>query len=474
MKRTEKATKQWLFDQLAPTRDAWKARNPTYHREVERLCRFLIPGGASVLEIGCGTGDLLRALRPRRGLGIDLSPRMVEIARNKYPDLEFAVGDVEALAIDEKFDYVLLSDLVGHLDDVWLAFRNLHRVCHPATRIVVTYYNYLWEPVLRAAERVGLKARQAFQNWLPPQDLTNLAVITGFEPVKQGYWLLLPARIPLVTPLANRILAHLPGLRRLDLVHYLVARPTQPASPVRPLSCTVVIPCRNEVGNIAETVSRIPSMGSGTDVIFVDGDSTDGTPKEIEAAIQRLRGIRQIQLIRQVPATGKGDAVRRGFAAATGDIIMILDADLSVMPEDLPKFFLTLAECRGEFVNGSRLVYPMERQAMRHLNLLANKIFGMLFSWLLEQRIRDTLCGTKALSRADYQRIAANRAVFGDFDPFGDFDLLFGAAKLNLKIVEMPVRYHERTYGKTKIRRFSHGWILLRMFLLAVRKLKFQ
>jgi hypothetical protein len=140
----------------------------------------------------------------------------------------------------------------------------------------------------------------------------------------------------------------------------------------------------------------------------------------------------------------------------------------------LPKFHLTLAEGRGEFINGSRLVYPMEDQAMRLLNLVANKIFGTLFSWLLEQRIRDTLCGTKALLRRDYQRIAANRDVIGVSDPFGDFDLLFGAATLSLKIVEMPVRYHERTYGQTKIRRFYHGWLLLKMFLVALRRLRFR
>ncbi len=470
----DKTRKRQLFDELAPVRDAWKARRRTYHREIERLCRFLIPPEASVLEIGCGTGDLLHALRPRRGLGIDLSPRMVEIARGKYPGLEFTVGDVEALDIEERFDYVLLSDLVGHLDDVWLAFRNLHRVCHPSTRIVVTYYNYLWEPVLRAAERLGLKARQALQNWLPPQDLTNLAVITGFEPVKRGYCLLCPIRVPLLTPLTNRVLAHLPGLQRLDLVHYLVARPTQATPPARPLSCSVVVPCRNEVGNVAATVARIPPMGCHTEILFVDGDSTDGTPEAIEEAIVAHRGTRDIRLIRQVPATGKGDAVRLGFAAAKGDVIMILDADLSVMPEDLPKFFLTLAGGRGEFVNGSRMVYPMEGQAMRFLNILGNKMFSMLFSWLLEQRVRDTLCGTKALLRRDYERIAANRAVFGALDPFGDFDLLLGAAKLTLKIVEMPVRYHERTYGKTKIRRFHHGWLLLKMFLIAVRKLRLQ
>jgi len=472
--RPDKSVRRRHFDDLAPVRDAWKIRHPAYHREVERLCRSLIPPGSSVLEIGCGTGDLLHAVRPRRGLGIDLSPRMIDVARGKYPDLEFAVGDAEALDVRERFDAVVLSDVVGHFDDVWLAFRNLHAVCHPATRVIVTYYNHLWEPPLRLAERLGWKMPQAMQNWLPPQDLVNLAIVTGFEPLKQGYWLLCPLAIPLVASIFNRCLAQLPGLRRLDLVHYLVMRPEPVMHDPRPLSCSVVVPCRNEVGNIAETVERIPSMGPRTEIIFVDGDSKDGTDRAIEEAITRYRGVKDIRLIRQVPATGKGDAVRRGFDAADADVVMILDADLSVPPEDLPKFYAALAEGRGEFVNGSRLVYPMEVQAMRFLNLLANKVFGALFSWLLEQRIRDTLCGTKVLLKRDYQRIAANRHVFGELDPFGDFDLLFGAAHLSLKIVEMPVRYHERTYGQTKIRRFYHGWLLLKMFFKALGRLKFR
>lgn len=462
------------FDDVAPVRDAWKARFARYHREVERLFRSLVPPGASVLEVGSGTGDLLQSLRPKRGLGIDLSPRMVDIAQGKYPDLQFVVGDVHTFAFHEQFDYVILSDLVGHLDDVWAALRNIRAACHPGTRVILTHYNYLWEPIVRLAERLRIKMPQGMQNWLPPQDLVNLAAVTGFEPLKQGYALLCPLGIPLLAPLANRALAHLPGLRRLDLVHYLVMRPEPAARGATPLSCSVIVPCRNEAGNIAETVRRIPAMGPRTEIVFVDGDSTDGTLQAIEHAREAYKGRRDIRLIRQVPAIGKGDAVRRGFEAATGDVLMILDADLSVLPEDLPKFHIVLAEGRAEFVNGSRLVYPMEGQAMRLLNLAANKLFGALFSWLLEQRIRDTLCGTKVLFRRDYLRIAAQRAVFGRLDPFGDFDLLFGAANLCLKIVEMPVRYHERTYGRTKIRRFYHGWLLLKMFLVALRRLRFR
>jgi SAM-dependent methyltransferase len=461
-----------MFDGLAPFRDAWKARFPTYHREIERLCRCLVPPGASVLEVGCGTGDLLHALRPRRGVGLDISSGMVEVARGKYPELEFQTGDVECCEFKEQFDYIVLSDVLGHLQDVWTAFRNLRGACHERTRVIVTYYSHLWEPIIRLAERMRLKMPQAMQSWLPPQDLANLAEVTGFEPLKQGYWLLCPIGVPLVASLANRVGVHLPGLRRLALVHYQVVRPEPISRVARPLSCSVVVPCRNEAGNIRETVARIPRMGLRTEIIFVDGNSTDGTAELIEREV--AGGQRDIRLIRQIPATGKGDAVRRGFAAASGDVVMILDADLSVQPEDLDKFHTILTEGRAEFVNGSRLVYPMEGQAMRFLNLLANKIFGALFSWLLDQRIRDTLCGTKALFRDHYGRIAANRDAFGRLDPFGDFDLLFGAADCSLKMVELPVRYHERTYGQTKIRRFRHGWLLLKMFVRALWRLKFR
>jgi SAM-dependent methyltransferase len=466
---------QRLFDEAAPVRAAWKARFPTYHREIERLCRSLVPAGATVLEVGCGTGDLLHAVRPSRGVGVDLSPGMVNVARRQYPDLEFRVGDVESLEFTERFDYVILSDVVGHLDDVWTAFRKIRSACHGGTRVVLTYYSHLWEPVIRLAERVGLKMPQEMQNWLPPQDLVNLAVVTGYEPLKQGHCLLCPVGLPLVAALANRVLVHLPALRRLALVHYLVMRPEPAPRLARSLTCSVVVPCRNEVGNIRQTAARIPSMGPRTEVVFVDGDSTDGTMEAIRDAIEASRGEgRDIRVVSQVPATGKGDAVRRGVEAASGDVMMILDADLSVMPEDLAKFYTILAEGRAEFVNGSRLVYPMEGQAMRFLNLLANKLFGALFSWLLEQRIRDTLCGTKALLRRDYHRIADHRSVFGLLDPFGDFDLLFGAANLSLKIAELPVRYHERRYGRTKIRRFYHGWLLLKMFVIGLLRLRIR
>jgi SAM-dependent methyltransferase len=466
-----RAARRAELDRLAPERARWAATNSYYHDSVADLVRFLVPAGASVLEVGCGTGDLLAALRPRRGVGVDLSPGLLAVARARHPDLTFVEGDAEQLELDgETFDAIVLSDVIGYIDDVWAALRRLHRVCRPETRVVITLHNSLWEPILDLAERLGQKMPQRPTSWLQPNDVENLLHLNHFEVVSQGSAMLLPRRVPLLSALANRVLAHVPGVRALNLVQYLVARPTWRGTdpPRRPLTSSIVIPTRNERGNVADIFERTPDMGPSTELIFVDGRSTDGTVEEIERLLPTRPGAK---LLRQT-GKGKGDAVRLGFAAAKGDVLFILDSDLTVPPEDLPKFYLAVAEDRGEFVNGTRLVYPMEDQAMRFLNLLGNQFFSVAMSWILGQTLKDTLCGTKVLARRDYEKVVAGRAYFGDFDPFGDFDLIFGAAKLSLKIVEVPIRYRARTYGDTKISRFSHGFLLLRMTALALWKFK--
>jgi SAM-dependent methyltransferase len=457
------------FDRLALERASWQRRASYYYNDQRRYLRFLVPEGLRILEIGCGLGDQLAALKPRRGLGIDLSEAMVKEASKRHPELEFLVGDGEALALDEIFDVILLGDLVGHVLDVEATLQQLRRCCTPRTRVVIAYYNFLWEPFLRLLEQVGLKMPQEEQNWLSPADIRNLLRLADYEVVKAERRLLMPTGIPILSTIANRLLAYLPGLNHLCLCHYVVAR-MRTASVHEPQTVSVVIPCRNEKGNIEAAIARLPSFGRQQEVIFVDGHSTDGTPDEIQRVITQYPE-KDIKFLVQ-DGKGKGDAVRKGFAHATGDILMILDADLTMPPEDLPKFYDAIASGKGEFINGSRLVYPMEHQAMRYLNLLGNKFFSMAFSWLLGERIKDTLCGTKVLFRRDYERIAASRSYFGEFDPFGDFDLLFGASKLNLKILEVPIRYQERTYGTTNIHRFTHGWLLLKMTVYGFFRLK--
>jgi glycosyltransferase involved in cell wall biosynthesis len=488
-----KSEKIALFDKAAATRHEWLKKNAYYHGTIENLMLSLVPEGLRVAEIGCGTGQLLNSLKPDYGVGVDFSPGMIEKARENFPHLHFRVEDAEDLKTDEQFDYVIMSDVLGELDDIGLAFRQARKLTGKHTRLVITNYNYLWEPVVRFAEKYKLKMRSAYQHWLSIPDIENLLYLNRFEVVKKGFRTLLPVKIPFLSEFLNKYIAVLPLFSRLCFTEYLVAREVEHImeGPNDGYSVSVIIPCRNELGNIEDAVRQVPSMGKSTELVFVDGSSTDGTIEKIEEMIEKHKSEKQIKLIHQVPRDssaapgdehykppnkmlklGKGDAVRKGFDATSGDVLMILDSDLTVHPDDLPKFYDALVLGKGELINGSRLVYLMEKDAMRTLNILGNKLFSLVFTWLLDQRIKDTLCGTKVLFKQDYERIKRNRHFFGDFDPFGDFDLLFGAAKLNLKIVEVPVRYRERTYGEIKIERFKHGWLLLKMCIFAMRKIK--
>jgi glycosyltransferase involved in cell wall biosynthesis/SAM-dependent methyltransferase len=477
------------YDRLAPYRDEWYARHHYYYRYLESRLRLLIPPGQAVLELGCGTGNLLHALQPSRSLGIDLSPRMIDIAAHKYPELNFAVHDAETIEHRQLFDSVVASDLVGDLLDIGAMLDRVHALSHGHTRLVLTFHNPALEGVLRVAQRRGAAMAPARQNWIGPKDLENLLRLGDFtvEHIESG--LLVPLPVPLLAPLANTHLTQLPGPHYFNLVNIIVARPLRPRPRPQPLSCTVVIPCRNEVNNIDAAIARVPQLGTHTEILFVDGSSTDGTVEQIQTLQAQYRGQKDIKLIHQTtsasaqPRTdpnapvamlklGKGDAVRKGFDAASGDILMILDADLTVPPEDLPTFFAPLATGKADFINGTRLLYPMEERAMKFVNYLGNKFFSVLFTWLLGQRIRDTLCGTKALRKSDYLKIKAGRAYFGEFDPFGDFDLLFGAARLKLRIVDVPVRYHRRMAGVTKVRVARHGLLLIGMSMIAFRKFK--
>lgn len=465
-----------FWDAIAPERDRWRKRGRVYHDEVQALLRFLIPRRSRVLEIGCATGDILASLEPARGVGVDFSPKMVEVARQKHPELDFRVSDAQALdesLRNEAFDYVVMSDLIGHVGDVWSALRQARSVVKDGAHLVITWYSFLWEPILKLGELVGLKMPVHPENWLSLTDLEGFLALNHFEVVHAGSRVLFPLDVPLLSPLLNRFVARLPLVRSLNLVRYLVARPLPLPEPA-PLSTSVVVPCRNERGNVAALVERMPMLGPRTEVIFCDGHSTDGTVEEIERVRAASAGRPfTIELLTQ-DGTGKKDAVWKAFRAAKNDVVMILDADLTVPPEDLPKFHLALAEGKGELINGTRMVYPMEGGAMRLLNMVGNRFFSVLLSWILGQRIKDTLCGTKVLRRSDWRRVEAGLATFGDRDPFGDFDLILGATRQNLKIRDLPVRYRARTYGETKISRFRDGLRLLRLTFYAWRLFKWS
>ncbi len=454
------------FYEVAPSGQTWAARS--YRELLAHYYNLIIPPEASVLEIGCGSGDLLTRIHASRKAGIDLSPRQIAAARIRLPRAQFYVQAGETLDLAGRFDYIIISETLNHAADAQQLLQRLHTVSHEDTRVVINFFSSLWRPLLTAARLLGLRPDQPQSSWLTPADVKNLLHLGDWGPLRTDSHLLLPVRCMGLENVFNRWLS--PVFCVFCFTVFCVAKPARQSSKKNP-SVSVVIPARNEAGNIEAAVLRTPRMGASLELIFVEGHSRDNTWEEIQRVAAKYPD-RRIRILQQ-PGQGKGDAVRAGFAAASGDILMILDADLTMPPEELPKFYEVLASGRAEFANGCRLVYPMDENAMRFLNLCANKAFGLIFTWLLGQPVKDTLCGTKVLSRANYAKIAANRAYFGDFDPFGDFDLLFGAAKLNLKIADVPIRYKERTYGTTNIQRWKHGWLLLRMVIFAARKLKF-
>lgn len=470
----QKANLKKYFDSQSAAWDNRNHWNAYYKSKMAEFCRALIPAGTSVLEVGSATGELLEKLMPSHGVGIDFSPAMVEISKKKYPHFEFHVDDIEDLRLSQKFQVVVMSDLLNCIVDIWQAFRHLKNICVPESRIILTYHNHLWEPLVRLAEWIRIKNPTPVQNWVSPSELEEILNLNGFEVIRGGTCILAPLKIPIISEFLNRCIAHLPLIRQLCFTRFIIARPQPIFSASVIPSVSVVVPCLNEKGNISSLLERLPDFGSWMEVIFIDGGSTDGTQEAVQRELEKSKDKRRIRLLTQSGPKGKGQAVRQAFAEAKGDIFMILDADISVAPEDLPKFYQALVEGKGELINGSRLVYSMEDKAMRFLNLIANQFFRIAFSWLLDQPIRDTLCGTKALFRNDYERISAGRIYFGDFDPFGDFDLLFGAARLNFKIANIPVRYNARLYGSTKIHRWKHGWLLLKMCWVAMLKIKFR
>jgi SAM-dependent methyltransferase len=460
-------------DATASERAKWRQRAAYFHSEDLHYLKFLIPEGSRVLELGCCTGDLLAELKPSFGVGVDLSVSAIEKAAQAYPAYTFYAGDIEApgfiSSLPGPFDYIVIVDTLGSLDDCQLMFENLHSLCTHETRLIVGYFSHLWYPLLKSAEALGMKMPQPPQNVFAPADVRSLASLADFEAVKGERRLLSPLRLFGLGRLINRFIAPLPLFSSLCLRHYTVCRSLRRLGDV-PRTATIVIPARNERGNIQPAIQRIPHFTDALEIIFVEGGSHDETWGEIER-VARANPQLDIKALRQ-PGTGKADAVYAGFDAASGDVLMILDADLTMPPEQLSKFWEAIHSQKGEFINGSRLTYPMEHEAMRFLNLVANKIFSFLFTWLLGQRFTDTLCGTKVLRRSDYLRLKKIRTHFGQFDPFSDFDLIFGASKLGLKIIEVPIRYASRTYGETQISRFRHGLSLLRMAWLAFLRIK--
>jgi hypothetical protein len=456
-----RAARREFQDRNTAHRDDWIRSNEYFYSSLKRVLQFIVEPCQRVLEVRCETGHLLASVLPSYGVGVEIGDAIVEYARQQHPELQFVKSDPEQLDLQEKFDYIIFNHIFDTVD-ILSAFERVRQHCTNDTRLIVINYNHLWQPILQLASKIGLRSKFVEPNWISENDIRGFLKLAGFRTVRKHRLLLFPKWLPAFSYLMNNVLARLPGLRRLCLMQVMVARPLPERRNEQDLSVSVIVPCRNEQGNVRSAVERIPEMGRHTEILFCDDKSTDGTADEVQR-LQALYPQKDIQLIAG-PGICKAENVWTGFRAARGDVLMILDADLTVMPEELPMFFRALAGGQGDFVNGSRLIYPMQQNAMKFANEIGNKFFGQLFSFLLDQRIKDTLCGTKVLWRNDWVRMEKNLGSWGIRDLWGDYELLFGASKLHLEIVEIPVHYQERIHGVTKMTRvFSNGLRMLRI-----------
>lgn len=455
-------------DAIAIKRTGWIAANPYYYNQLVKSLKFIIEKNSKVLHIRCSTGYLLDALKPKLGVGIDDSSLQIQEAKKSYPHLNFINDTAEELNINEKFDYILITS-IEDIVDIKAILDNIKKCCNSHTRIVILNYNYLWNPLVRIAEYFKMKIPQKLHNWVSSKDINNFLVLSNYEAIVRRKIILFPFNIPVISYLLNRFFARLPFFRYFTLLRITIARPAPYNE--NDSSVSIIIPCKNEVGNVEDAVKRIPLIGKHTEIIFCDDRSVDGTADKVNELIRKYPE-KDIKLI-YGPGICKADNVWTGFDAANGDILMILDADLTVLPEELPYFYEVINKGFGEFINGSRLVYPMHDEAMRFLNVFGNKFFSLFFSYILDTNIKDMLCGTKVLWKKDYERIKKLRGNWGIKDRWGDYELIFGAAKINLKIIDLPVHYYERIYGETKMKnRLKNGWIMLKMSWMTLFKFK--
>ncbi len=420
-----------------------------YYTFIQRLYKYTIPEKKCVLHIGCGDGFILSALKPTYALGIDDSSfkPLFNVKNGHF------LGSLNAYKETTTFDYIIVSaaQLKG-ADDIQELFKSLRLFSDSHTRIIL---EYSWGSLLP----------------ITPADMRLFCELSNLEIITEKNELLLPIGVPMVADFLNYIVARLPLVKNLCTMRIFVTRILKQVTDdtSKKFSVSVIIPCKNEAGNIEGAIARTPTMGNFTEFILIDGHSQDGSIATMKNMVTKYPE-KKISWFVQT-AKGKKNAVEEGFARAQGDIVMILDGDITVIPEELPKFYEALVSGKGECINGTRLVYPMEREAMQPLNWMINWIFGFFISYLIGQRVKDTLCGTKVFFKKDLYIISESKRFFGDMDPFGDFDILCGAAYCNLKILDMPVHYKKRTYGAPGVAFFKSGLLLLSMTFVVFKKL---
>jgi ubiquinone/menaquinone biosynthesis C-methylase UbiE len=453
------------FDALADRYLDLKKLNAFYNDYLIRWTKALVPPRRRVLDIGCGRGDVLAAVRPTVGLGLDLSPTMVRRAAADHghgtSGLQFIEQAVEEFQGDGTFDAALLTNTLEYAYDIGAILDRARAALRDNGRLLITTANPVWSPIFKAASKVGMRIPECDRLWVTNEDLDNLLKLHGFEVVDKRMDLVLPKPVPGLGDALNWAVSRTPVMRYLGSTQLIAARKLPEKA--RAYSVSAIVPCYNEAGNVERCVREMVKLGSRTELIIVDDGSKDGTAALVNPA---LRSDIDVKVVSYSPNVGKGNAVQRGFERATGDILMILDADLTTHPEELGPLYEAMSTGRAEFVNCTRFVYPMDGQAMKFANYVGNKVFTIAVSLVMDRRVSDTLCGTKAMFRTDYEHFTMGR------DPWGDYDFLFGAAQLRLAVCELPVHYRDRLAGVSKMNSMKHAKNLVRMCLHGFRQVQ--
>lgn len=378
---------------------------------------------------------------------------------------------ITQLKLTGSYNLLFINGNFNYHDDIQSFLNQLHSQVTRTDRVCIISYSPYLELIYRLLDQIGLFKGRIPTTFLTFADLKNLARLSKFSVVKHEFSGLFPFYLFGAGDILNGILNMIPFVKYLSPLSFTVLRPIKPS--VEMPSLSVIIPARNEAGNIENAITRMPHFPGRLEIIYVEGNSTDNTVSEIERVIKEYSGKYDIRFLTQ-SGKGKGNAVEKGFAESTGDLITILDADLTMPPEMLPRFYQAFIDGDADFINGSRLLYPMENNAMRFLNKLGNVFFSKALSFVLSRTYTDTLCGTKLFLRSDWYRFLQWRETFGKHDPFGDFDMIFPSSILCLDTVDIPIKYRDRVYGTTNIQRFRHGFMLLKMTLVGLTKIKLK
>jgi len=442
------------FELIAREYDVWKTKNPYYYDQLKSFFKMHVRPEQRVIEYGCGTGDILASIDAKERVGIDIAAAMIEKAKLKHPDICFHIHDCETrYSESEKFDTAILADIIDHITDVLKLFASVNNSLKPGGKMLISTANPLWDPILKIAEKLGQKMPEGEHNFVPNRDLINFLRLRGFRLIDSGAVMILPKHIPVVSGWINRLAPKLPVLKRLCVIQTIVAEKVTDYSDSfhTDMTCSVIIPWRDEAVDLFQ-FSRVPDMGERTEIIIVADSASPGIAGKVDGLAEKDPRIR---LVSYSSEYGEAWAIKQGFNQSTGDVLMVLDADLTVIPEELPLFFRPIAEGIADFTNGTRMIYPVKDQAIRFLHLIGNFFFSTVLSWLMSQRISDALCNTKAVKRSDCANIQLGA------DSRVNIDLLFGAAINGLRIVEMPVHHKASKAGMSKIQTLKHCCILL-------------